>query len=540
MRKKLYTKSLYLVLLAVLVCTSQAAHHSASHGEKMEPGFKAAKKPYNYVGVDFMKVFSGQEENYVKAESVWLKVHEKLASDGRILGWGLAKARENDLGIDYITWKHVQSQDDLNGLYDMAEIENWLGAEDFQILKSITQKSRRIKGREILALNDYTIDSIFPEPSSVAFNWNFMTPSAGNRSAYIAAEKAHIQPWQQAKVELDPRFLAWELQEVVSSKGDTPQAVLRTVDVFRNDVTQPDDERQALWQTARDAAGPLPDDLSFAQLREMQRVTFDVIFMTDRSKNAVSKLWEELEGSWTAPSEDGYRTKTISPYTERIEYFKEDGESKGRQIKPISVEIVNKTPQFTVYGNDGESLFSIPFRVKDEIWYEYSGVAFSSDRIFRYEKTSEPVLNEQSAMEKAIKNKRMALEFFNKLLTEPVALKPILHKDFAFTYMGKIPDTLLPYGVPYDMESLLANWLGHIPKLVPDGIELKTTDIIADENGVAVRQKGKAKGKYGPYNNDYSWLFKFKEGKILSVEEFNSDYLVAKSLYGRNLIPFSP
>ena len=389
MRKKWYSKPLYLVLLAVLVCTSQAAHHSASHGEKMEPGFKAAKKPYNYVGVDFMEVFSGQEENYVKAESVWLKVHEKLASDGRILGWGLAKARENDLGIDYITWKHVQSQDDLNGLYDMAEIENWLGAEDFQILRSLTQTSRKIQGREIIALSDYTVDSIFPEPSSVAFNWNFMTPSPGNRSTYIKAEKEHIQPWQQAKVELDPRFLGWELQEVVSSMGDTPQAALRTVDIFRSDVNQSDDERQVLSRKARDVAGPLPEGLNIGQLREMQRVTFDVIYMTDRGKNAVSKLWEQLEGSWTAPSDDGYRTKTISPFTERIEYFKKDGESRDRQIKPISVEIVNRIPQFTVYGKNGKSLFSIPFRIKDEIWYEYAGITFSSERIFRYEKTSE-------------------------------------------------------------------------------------------------------------------------------------------------------
>ena len=137
--------------------------------------------------------------------------------------------------------------------------------------------------------------------------------------------------------------------------------------------------------------------------------------------------------------------------------------------------------------------------------------------------------------EKAKKNKEMAIFFFDKLLTEPEAVRPILHKDFSFTYMGKIPDTLIPYGVPYDTESFYSKFLPHIPKLVPDGIELKTTDIIADEKGVAVRQKGKAKGKYGPYNNDYSWLFKFKGGKIFSIEEFNSDFLVAKSLYGKVL-----
>ena len=81
--------------------------------------------------------------------------------------------------------------------------------------------------------------------------------------------------------------------------------------------------------------------------------------------------------------------------------------------------------------------------------------------------------------------------FFEKLLADPEALKPIFHKDFTFTYMGKIPDTLVPYGVPYDSESLFTEWLAHVPKLLPFGMELKTTDIIADENGVACGKKEK-------------------------------------------------
>ena len=50
--------------------------------------------------------------------------------------------------------------------------------------------------------------------------------------------------------------------------------------------------------------------------------------------------------------------------------------------------------------------------------------------------------------EKAKKNREMAIMFFDKLLTEPDSIRPIIHKDFTFTYMGKIPDTLIPYGVP--------------------------------------------------------------------------------------------
>jgi len=134
-------------------------------------------------------------------------------------------------------------------------------------------------------------------------------------------------------------------------------------------------------------------------------------------------------------------------------------------------------------------------------------------------------------------NKAMVTTFFEKLLSEPEELKAICHKDFTFTYMGKIPKkyTLLEYGKAYNTDDFFSSWLAHVSKVLPDGIELNTLHMIADEKGVAVRQKGKAKGKYAQYNNDYSWHFLFKDGKIHSIEEFNSDVLVAKALYGRAL-----
>ena len=136
----------------------------------------------------------------------------------------------------------------------------------------------------------------------------------------------------------------------------------------------------------------------------------------------------------------------------------------------------------------------------------------------------------------ATSQKKLAESFFEYLLSDPEKLRPILHSEFQFTYMGKIEDTRLPYGVPYETEDFLNKWLPHVPELVPDGIELKTLQMIASNDGVAVVQKGDAKGKYGRYDNDYVWIFNFKEGKILSVEEYNSDYLVATRLYGQKLL----
>lgn len=133
------------------------------------------------------------------------------------------------------------------------------------------------------------------------------------------------------------------------------------------------------------------------------------------------------------------------------------------------------------------------------------------------------------------RNRKMAEAFFENLLTNPEELKASLHPDFSFTYMGKIKNTILPYGVPYDTDAFFSEWLPHIPKLVPQGIKLNTTQVIASDKGVAIIQKGDAQGKHGRYDNDYVWIFNFKDGKILSVEEYNSDYLVATRLYGQEL-----
>jgi hypothetical protein len=40
-------------------------------------------------------------------------------------------------------------------------------------------------------------------------------------------------------------------------------------------------------------------------------------------------------------------------------------------------------------------------------------------------------------------NKAMVTTFFEKILSEPEELKAICHKDFTFTYMGKIPKNIL-------------------------------------------------------------------------------------------------
>ena len=140
-----------------------------------------------------------------------------------------------------------------------------------------------------------------------------------------------------------------------------------------------------------------------------------------------------------------------------------------------------------------------------------------------------------SGPDKTEQNKKMAGDFLDLALSEnPKSAQPLTHPDFTFTFMGETEIS----NIAFDREAYFNDWIPNVVgALLPNGITLTTTDMIGDENGVAVIMEGDAEGINGEYDNKYVFVYKFKDGKIIEVDEYNSDYLVAKSLYGNNLVP---
>ena len=159
-----------------------------------EQRMKQARKPYNFINVSYMDVKDGMEEEYLKVESAWKKIHEKLASEGKIISWGLAKARKNEFGYEYITWVILRSRGALDNLYDMKALKAWMGEDKMDDLMAKTMETRSITGGELLTLEDYTLVSLDP-PNEVVdsknffFHWNFMTPTKGKAQDYVNTEK---------------------------------------------------------------------------------------------------------------------------------------------------------------------------------------------------------------------------------------------------------------------------------------------------------------------------------------------------------------
>ena len=132
-------------------------------------------------------------------------------------------------------------------------------------------------------------------------------------------------------------------------------------------------------------------------------------------------------------------------------------------------------------------------------------------------------------------NKKMAGDFLELALSaNPLDAKELTHPDFKFVFMGNTEIS----NIPYDRDAYFNYWLPEVVgKLLPTGITLTTTDMIADEDSVAVIMEGDAEGINGEYDNKYVFVYKFKDGKIFSIHEYNSDLLVATRLYKNKLVP---
>ncbi|MDG1125994.1 MAG: nuclear transport factor 2 family protein [Hellea sp.] len=133
----------------------------------------------------------------------------------------------------------------------------------------------------------------------------------------------------------------------------------------------------------------------------------------------------------------------------------------------------------------------------------------------------------------------IAEDFIGLVLTQPDEAQKLLHEDFRFRYMNTIPTSLMGELViedAYNKSTYFTDFLAVVDALLPDGIVLTPIKTISDGNHVAVIMEGRAEGKNGRYDNKYVFTYEFKEGKILLLDEYNSDILVATRLYDNKLI----
>ena len=138
--------------------------------------------------------------------------------------------------------------------------------------------------------------------------------------------------------------------------------------------------------------------------------------------------------------------------------------------------------------------------------------------------------------DEAVNNVASATKFMENLLTDRNTADSLLHDDFDFLFMGISPHLS---NVPYDKKTYWSVWMDEIiAPLVPGGFsKIDVVDAIGDKKGVALMVEGDADGINGRYNNNYVFIFKFKDGKIISLREYTSDLMVETRLYKQKLSP---
>lgn len=130
------------------------------------------------------------------------------------------------------------------------------------------------------------------------------------------------------------------------------------------------------------------------------------------------------------------------------------------------------------------------------------------------------------------RNIELATGFFDDLLAGRTDdAKAVLDEEFEFAFMGHSEISR-----SYDRGAFFEEWLPLVFRLLPDGIVLDVRDAIADEAGVVLIVRGDSAGVNGEYDNDYAMVFKIRDGRIESLNEYCSDLLVETRLFRRELV----
>jgi len=110
-------------------------------------------------------------------------------------------------------------------------------------------------------------------------------------------------------------------------------------------------------------------------------------------------------------------------------------------------------------------------------------------------------------------------------------------ENFEFRWMGLMPDENgeLSRGLVFDKQGYFDEYWRLVDEFLVDWT-YEEVDGFGAKNGATLLLEGRSQAKHGPYNNQYAFVFKIVDGKIISIKEFNSDLLVATRVYDYQLL----
>lgn len=106
------------------------------------------------------------------------------------------------------------------------------------------------------------------------------------------------------------------------------------------------------------------------------------------------------------------------------------------------------------------------------------------------------------------------------------ALIDALDDDIEWTLTGTTSISKVYKG----KQSVLEDFLGPFMEQIDGHTRITPENFIAEGDYVALQGRGEARTKSGiDYNNTYCWVYKFRDGKIISIVEYLDTELVRKA-----------
>lgn len=127
----------------------------------------------------------------------------------------------------------------------------------------------------------------------------------------------------------------------------------------------------------------------------------------------------------------------------------------------------------------------------------------------------------------AAENKNTLINMFAELAKgNGEALLDALHDNIQWTIIGTTS-----LSKTYDgKQEVIDGLLGPFGEAIDGHIHITQDNFIADGDYVALQGRGEARTKSGvDYNNTYCWVYKFDNGKIVSIVEYLDTELVRKA-----------
>ena len=195
-------------------------------------------QPTHYHVIDYMKVKPGMNDDYVKCEQAWKKIHAAKKKAGKLEDWSLYQVISPsgaDAEYDYVTRNTFVGEDKLAALYENSYFpDNWtsLLTPDEIDLVMRTSEFRTIVKTEVWATAESIWASDMSDTNISVFNY-FSYPEGKGRADHFRVERDIWMPVHQARIN-DGKLKGWVLTSMVMPAGSSMPYHDGTVDLYKD------------------------------------------------------------------------------------------------------------------------------------------------------------------------------------------------------------------------------------------------------------------------------------------------------------------